>query len=290
MNKSIETIFKRPLHHAMVGDGFRVYNYFPNGYRIREKTDPFLMLDFGPAFDFGPSTHPKGVDVHPHKGFETVTIAYKGSVEHYDSSGHHGVIHPGDVQWMTAGSGILHKEFHEKEFSKQGGPFEMIQLWVNLPAKHKLSAPGYQALKDANINRWVLNDDAGVVKVIAGQCGDISGSAKTYTEMNVWDIRLKKGGSMVASIPDTHNTLLLVVDGEVAANGQLAGKHDMILFGHQGEEMSLQAGADETVLLLLSGIPIQEPIAQYGPFVMNTEAELHVAMDEYHSGKFGILV
>ena len=174
----------------MVGDGFRVYNYFPNGYRIRERVSPFLMLDFGPSFDFGPSNQPRGVDVHPHKGFETVTIAYKGSVEHYDSSGNSGVINPGDVQWMTAGAGILHKEFHEKEFSKLGGPFEMVQLWVNLPKKDKLTAPKYQSLLDTEMNKIDLPNDAGSAKIIAGELNTIKGSATTFTEINVFDIRL----------------------------------------------------------------------------------------------------
>ena len=171
--KQIEKIYSRPANPGMVGDGFRVYNYFPNGYPLRSKLSPFLMLDFNPSFDFGPSNHPRGVDVHPHKGFETVTIAYKGSVEHYDSTGNRGVINPGDVQWMTAGAGILHKEFHEREFSKKGGPFEMIQLWVNLPKKDKLASPKYQALVASETNKVILPANAGYVKVIAGNFNDV---------------------------------------------------------------------------------------------------------------------
>ena len=196
--KQIEKIFTRPANPGMVGDGFRVYNYFPNGYQLRSKLSPFLMLDFNPAYDFGSSDHPRGVDVHPHKGFETVTIAYKGSVEHYDSTGNHGVINPGDVQWMTAGSGILHKEFHEKEFSKKGGPFEMIQLWVNLPKKDKLTAPKYQPLVASEMNKVELPENAGTVKVIAGNFNDVKGSASTFTEINMFDIRLNKNGEMAA--------------------------------------------------------------------------------------------
>jgi redox-sensitive bicupin YhaK (pirin superfamily) len=272
----------------MVGDGFRVYNYFPNGYRIREMVSPFLMLDFGPAFDFGPSDHPRGVDVHPHKGFETVTISYKGSVAHYDSAGNSGIIHPGDVQWMTAGAGILHKEFHENEFSKKGGPFEMVQLWVNLPAKDKLTAPKYQSLVSSEIKKVLLDNDAGVVNVIAGEFNQIKGSATTFTEMNVLDIKLNRDGEVIITIPSIHNTCLLVVEGSIEVNGEKAGQHDFILFNNEGESIQLKA-SEHSVLLLLSGLPINEPIAQYGPFVMNTAQELEEAFAEFQVGKFGVL-
>jgi redox-sensitive bicupin YhaK (pirin superfamily) len=286
--KQIEKIFTRPANPGMVGDGFRVYNYFPNGYQLRSKLSPFLMLDFNPAYDFGASNHPRGVDVHPHKGFETVTIAYKGSVEHYDSTGNHGVINPGDVQWMTAGSGILHKEFHEKEFSKKGGPFEMIQLWVNLPKKDKLTAPKYQPLVASETNKVELPGKAGIVKVIAGNFNDVKGSASTFTEINLFDIRLNKNGEMTTSIPASHNTAVLVVEGTVEVNGQKAGLHDLVLFKNEGESIELRA-KENSVLLLLSGLPINEPIAQYGPFVMNTQQELQETFREYESGKFGVL-
>ena len=286
--KKIAYVFSRPAQYSMVGDGFRVYNYFPNGYRIREKVSPFLMLDFGPAFDFGPSDHPRGVDVHPHKGFETVTIAYKGSVEHYDSAGNSGIIHPGDVQWMTAGAGILHKEFHEKEFSKKGGPFEMVQLWVNLPAKDKLTAPKYQSLVSSEIKKVLLDNDAGVVNVIAGEFNQIKGSATTFTEMNVLDIKLNRDGEMIITIPSIHNTCLLVVEGSIEVNGEKAGQHDFILFNNEDESIQLKA-SEHSVLLLLSGLPINEPIAQYGPFVMNTAQELEEAFAEFQAGKFGVL-
>jgi redox-sensitive bicupin YhaK (pirin superfamily) len=286
--KQIAKIFTRPLNPGMVGDGFRVYNYFPNGYRLREKLSPFLMLDFNPAFDFGASSHPRGVDVHPHKGFETVTIAYKGSVEHYDSTGNSGVINPGDVQWMTAGAGILHKEFHEREFSKKGGPFEMIQLWVNLPKKHKLTSPKYQALVASEMNRVVLPADGGIVSVIAGKFDDIKGSASTFTEINVFDIRLNKNGEMAVNIPATHNTAILLIDGSADVNGQHVELHNFVLFKNEGETITIKA-KEKSVLLLLSGLPINEPIAQYGPFVMNTQQELQETFREYESGKFGVL-
>ncbi len=285
--KQIEKIFTRPAQPGMVGDGFRVYNYFPNGYQIRNKISPFLMLDFNPAFDFGVSDHPRGVDVHPHKGFETVTIAYKGSVEHYDSMGNSGVINPGDVQWMTAGAGILHKEFHEKEFSKKGGPFEMIQLWVNLPKKDKLATPKYQALVASEMNKAALPNDGGVVNIIAGKYNDLKGSASTFTEINLFDIHLNESGEFTTDIPETHNTAILVVEGNVEVNGKKAGEHNFILFKNEGEKITVKSNR-KSVLLLLSGEPINEPIAQYGPFVMNTQQELQETFREYQDGKFGV--
>ncbi len=286
--KQIEKIFSRPAQPGMVGDGFRVYNYFPNGYQIRNRISPFLMLDFNPAFDFGVSDQPRGVDVHPHKGFETVTIAYKGSVEHYDSKGNSGVINPGDVQWMTAGSGILHKEFHEREFSKKGGPFEMIQLWVNLPKKDKLTTPKYQALVASEMNKVTLPGDGGVVNIIAGDYNGVKGSASTFTELNLFDIHLNKDGELVTDIPQSHNTAILIVEGSVEVNGQKAGEHNFLLFKNEGEEIKIKAN-DKSILLLLSGEPINEPIAQYGPFVMNTQQELQETFKEYQEGKFGVL-
>jgi redox-sensitive bicupin YhaK (pirin superfamily) len=286
--KQIEKIFSRPVNPGMVGDGFRVYNYFPNGYQLRSKLSPFLMLDFNPAFDFGPSDKPRGVEVHPHKGFETVTIAYKGSVAHYDSTGNSGVINPGDVQWMTAGSGILHKEFHEKEFSKRGGPFEMIQLWVNLPKKDKLTAPKYQALESSKMNKVALSAEGGTVSVIAGDFNGVKGAASTFTDINVFDIRLNKNGEMATDIPASHNAAILVVEGSAVVNGQAAELHNFVLFKNEGESIAIRA-AENSILLLLSGVPINEPIAQYGPFVMNTQQELQESFSEYESGKFGVL-
>ena len=287
-SKQIEKVFVRPTNPGMVGDGFRVYNYFPSGYKLREKLSPFLMLDFNPEFDFGASTQPKGVDVHPHKGFETVTIAYKGSVEHYDSSGNSGIINPGDVQWMTAGSGILHKEFHEKEFSKKGGLFEMIQLWVNLPKKNKLTAPKYQSLVSSKMNKVVLPNNSGIVNVIAGNLNGIKGSASTFTEINMFDIKLNAGGEIVTDITSLHNTAILVIEGNIEVNKKNAKLHDFILFKNEGETIHIKAN-EKSVLLLLSGVPINEPVAQYGPFVMNTEEELQETFKEYQAGKFGVL-
>ena len=288
MEKQIEKIFSRPARPGMVGDGFRVFNYFPNGELTQQRVSPFLLMDFNAEYDFGPSDHLRGVDVHPHKGFETVTIAYKGSVAHHDSTGNSGVINPGDVQWMTAGAGILHKEYHEKAFSKTGGPFEMIQLWVNLPAKNKLTAPQYQAITAAQIEKVTLAENNGVVNVIAGSFNGHKGPANTFTPVNMFDIRLNNGGYLSTGIPAGHNTILLVVNGEITVNGGKADQHNLVLFKNQGDEINISADKD-SVVLLLSGEPINEPIAQYGPFVMNTQRELQEAFHEFQSGKFGVL-
>ena len=191
MKKSIEKIIPRPAKPGMVGDGFRVYNMIPGAGVSQQRISPFLMLDFNAEYDFGPSERLRGVDVHPHKGFETVTIAYKGSVAHHDSAGNSGVINPGDVQWMTAGAGILHKEYHEKEFSKKGGPFEMVQLWVNLPKKDKATRPHYHPLTSDQMGKVVLPDNAGFVNVIAGSFNGVKGPAETYSPVNLFDIKLK---------------------------------------------------------------------------------------------------
>lgn len=249
---------------------------------------PFLLLDFNAAFDFGPSDHIRGVDVHPHKGFETVTIAYKGSVAHHDSSGNSGVIRPGDVQWMTAGAGILHKEYHEEEFSKKGGLFEMVQLWVNLPAKDKSTAAHYQAITADQMGKVVLPDAAGVVNVIAGKFQDMVGPASTYTPVNLFDIKLEEQHETNFLVSQNHNTAMLVVNGEVVVNGELAKEHSFVLFGHDGEEISIRANKN-AVLLVLSGEPIDEPIVSYGPFVMNTQAEIYQAFEDFQAGKFGVL-
>ncbi|MET6997522.1 pirin family protein [Chitinophaga defluvii] len=288
MKKAIEKIVSRPARPGMVGDGFRVFNYIPGTGIAQQRISPFLMLDFNAEFDFGPSSHIRGVDVHPHKGFETVTIAYKGSVAHYDSSGQSGVIRPGDVQWMTAGKGILHKEFHEENFSRTGGPFEMVQLWVNLPAKFKSVDPHYQALEAANMGRFQLDNDGGVVNVIAGKVNGVEGPAKTYSPVNVFDIRLNKEGRFTTKVESGHNTAMLVINGSVTVNGQAAAEHSFVLFGHEGEDIEITA-TEKSVVLLLSGEPINEPIASYGPFVMNTEEEIREAIMDFNMGKFGAL-
>ncbi len=287
MKKSIEKIITKPVQPGMVGDGFRVYNFIPRIISQR-RISPFLMLDFNAAFDFGPSNEPRGVDVHPHKGFETVTIAYQGSVAHHDSAGNSGVINPGDVQWMTAGAGVLHKEYHETEFSKKGGPFEMVQLWVNLPKKDKSVAAHYQALTADKMGKITLPDGAGIVNVIAGKTNGVAGPASTYTPVNLFDIKLNKGGSFSTSVPATHNTAALLISGNVSINGSAIAEHSFVLFANDGEELEISAD-ENAVVLLMSGEPINEPIASYGPFVMNTQAEIYEAINEFQEGKYGVL-
>ena len=288
MKKLIEKIIPRPSTPGMVGDGFRVYNMIPGAGISQQRISPFLLLDFNAEFDFGPSERVRGVDVHPHKGFETVTIAYKGSVAHHDSTGNSGVINPGDVQWMTAGAGILHKEYHEKEFSKKGGPFEMVQLWVNLPKKDKSTPAHYQAITADRMGKVQLPANAGLVNVIAGEFNTVKGPAATYSPVNLFDIKLNAGGSVQFNTPANHNTAMLVINGNAEVNGEKAVKHSFILFKNEGEEVNITA-AEDSVLLFLSGEPINEPIASYGPFVMNTQAEIYEAISDFQSGKFGVL-
>ena len=287
MNKQIESIIPRPSRPNMVGDGFRVFNFIPGDIPQR-RISPFLMLDFAAENYFSPSERVRGVDVHPHKGFETVTVAYKGSVAHHDSAGNSGIINPGDVQWMTAGAGILHKEYHEKEFSKKGGLFEMVQLWVNLPKKDKSAAPHYQALTADKMGKVELPGNAGLVNVIAGKFKDLEGPAQTYSPVNLFDIRLNKDGEVSFPVPASHNTALLVIEGSIAIQGQPVAQHSFVLFKNEGEDISIKA-LDNSVILLLSGEPINEPIASYGPFVMNTQEEIYEAIQEFQRGKFGTL-
>ncbi len=288
MKKAIEKIIPRPSHPGMVGDGFRVYHYIPGTHVSQRRISPFLVLDFNAEYDFGPSETVKGVGVHPHKGFETVTIAYKGSVAHHDSAGNSGVIRPGDVQWMTAGAGILHKEYHEEEFSKKGGPFEMVQLWVNLPRKYKSAAPHYQAITAAQMGKVQLPGNQGLVNVIAGSFNEVAGPAVTYSPVNLLDIKLNKGGTLIARIPALHNAALLVINGSMVVNDKEAPEHSFVLFSNEGEEIGMKA-TEDAVVLLLSGEPIDEPIASYGPFVMNSQEEIYEAIGEFQSGKYGVL-
>lgn len=288
MKKLIEKIVTNSGRPHMVGDGFRVFNYIPGAGIPQGRISPFLLLDFNPEYDFGPSSHVRGVGVHPHKGFETVTIAYKGTVAHHDSTGSSGIINSGDVQWMTAGNGILHKEYHEEAFSKKGGPFEMVQLWVNLPKKDKSTAPHYQELTAAGMGKVALAGDAGVVNVIAGNFNGVAGPAETYSPVNLFDIKLNEGGEVSTSIRAGHNTALLVVNGSVEVNGEIAGEHSFVLFRNEGEEIHIKANR-KSVILVLSGEPLNEPIVSYGPFVMNTEEEISQAIVDFNMGKFGVL-
>ncbi|MBS1729698.1 MAG: pirin family protein [Bacteroidetes bacterium] len=288
MKKSIERIIQKPAMPGMVGDGFRVYNFIPRANITQKRMSPFLMLDFNAAYDFGPSETLRGVDVHPHKGFETVTIAYKGAVAHHDSAGNSGIIYPGDVQWMTAGAGILHKEYHEENFSRKGGLFEMVQLWINLPKKDKAEPAHYQAITSNEMKKIDLENDGGIVQVIAGEYNGNKGPAKTYTPVNLFDIKLKAGGKANFSIPENHNAAILLVNGPATINEEEVKEHSFVLFGNEGEDIIIESSQD-AVLLVMSGEPIDEPIASYGPFVMNTQEEIMEAIHEFQAGKFGEL-
>ena len=283
--KSVSAVLAAPAPH-MVGDGFKVSNFFPGGYKI--KMSPFYMLDFNDKMDLPPTHQLRGVGVHPHRGFETVTIAYHGAIAHHDSAGNSGIIYPGDVQWMTAASGILHKEYHEKEFSKKGGPFQMVQLWVNLPAKDKMSKPKYQAIQNDTIGSYVLPLNAGTVEVIAGQYMDIKGAATTFSPMSVYNVRLNADGEVTFSFPADFNTGILIVEGNLVVNGEQAAGNEFVYFKNHGEEIKVKASQD-SIILVLSGEPIHEPIAQYGPFLMNNQAEIKLAISDYNEGKFGYL-
>lgn len=288
-DKIVELIVNKGEIH-FVGDGFRVHNFIPgNPNMSMDRMNPFIMLDYNPKYFFEPADKPKGVGVHPHRGFETVTIAYKGKVSHHDSSGGGGTIGEGDVQWMTAASGVLHKEYHEKEWSKKGGIFQMVQLWVNLPAKFKMSQAKYQAIKNDEINRFYLEDNYGEIEVIAGEYNGIKGIASTFSPLNLFNAKLKSGASVDFDFPTHFNTGLLIIDGKIEVNNIYHATEDnFVLFKNEGENITIKA-LNDSVILVLSGEPLNEPIAAYGPFVMNTHQELMQAVDDYNNGKFGFL-
>lgn len=286
--KKVEMVVA-PREPHFVGDGFRVHNFIPGAYRLdMERMDPFIMLDYNSKFYFPPSEKPKGVGVHPHRGFETVTIAYKGSVAHHDSGGGGGVIGEGDVQWMTAASGVLHKEFHEEKFSREGGEFQMVQLWVNLPSSEKMSKPKYQAISKEQMKRVDLEDGNGFIEIIAGTYKNITGPATTFTPLNMMNAKLTKGGNANFDFPADFTTALLVIEGNVKVNGESVETDHFVLFENEGETFNIEA-LDDAVVLVLSGKPIKEPIASHGPFVMNTKAELLQAFKDFNDGKFGHL-
>ncbi|WP_429820170.1 pirin family protein [Ensifer sp. B1-9] len=273
-------------HPHWVGDGFPVRSLLARD-RVGDHASPFLLLDYAGPMNFAPGVTPRGVGVHPHRGFETVTIVYQGEVDHRDSAGNGGHIGPGDVQWMTAAGGILHEEFHSERFTKEGGTLEMVQLWVNLPATNKSVEPGYQTLLDRDIPTVSLPDGAGALRVIAGSYAGAQGPARTFTPVNLWDLRLKQQGSLGLDLPEGHSVGLAVLRGNVLVNGSdLVGEAQFVLFGRDGGGVTLDASSDVTALVL-SGEPINEPVAMYGPFVMNTEQEIRQAMTDFQSGRFG---
>jgi quercetin 2,3-dioxygenase len=284
MRKQIHGIYSAPKPH-WVGNGFPVRSLFSYGSHGAQLS-PFLLLDYAGPARFEPSQERRGVGVHPHRGFETVTIVYEGEVEHRDSTGMGGVIGPGDVQWMTAASGILHEEYHSEAFTRRGGKLEMVQLWVNLPSRHKMGRPGYQSLLDAQIPSVPVAGGMGRVRVIAGQFDGQDGPASTHTPINVWDIRLAQGGHATLQLPEGHTAALVVLHGVVQANGQRLHEAQVAHLERNGDELVLEADTD-AVLLFLGGEPIDEPIVGHGPFVMNTEAEINQAFEDLENGRFG---
>ena len=282
----------RQIHRASdthwVGDGFPVRSVF--GYNdLGRELSPFLLLDHAVPHEFAPSEEPRGVQSHPHRGFETVTVVYQGEVEHRDSSGGGGLIGPGDVQWMTAASGLVHEEMHSREFTRRGGTLEMVQLWVNLRAKDKSAPPGYQTLVAENIPNVSMPNHAGTVRVIAGELFGVKGPARTFTPINLWDIRLLAGHAVELPLPDESTTALLILNGSAVLNGdQTAQSGELAIFDRTGRSIALHAVTDST-LLLLNGEPINEPIVGYGPFVMNTREEIALAYEDFQQGRMGTL-
>ncbi|MGO1768036.1 MAG: pirin family protein, partial [Advenella sp.] len=278
-------VYSAPRPH-WVGDGFPVKSMF--SYQSHGKhLSPFLLLDHAGPADFAPAQQKRGVGQHPHRGFETVTIVYKGEVSHRDSTGQGGTIGPGDVQWMTAGAGILHEEFHSEAFTADGGSMEMVQLWVNLPAKDKMASPGYQAILDSDIPVVALPNDAGSVRVIAGEYAHKKGPARTFTPMHVWDMRLTQESMTELEVPEGWSTALVVLRGTVMINGDaLAREGQLVVLDKSDRHLALEANSD-AVVLLLSGQPIDEPIVGYGPFVMNSQEQIAQAISDFNSGRFG---
>lgn len=284
--RKILGIFSSPAQH-WVGDGFPVRSMLSYS-TLGEHVSPFLHLDHAGPATFTPTDRPRGVGAHPHRGFETVTIVYQGEVEHRDSTGAGGIIGPGDVQWMTAAAGILHEEFHSHAFTRQGGTLDMVQLWVNLPAKDKNAAPGYQSLLDGDIPSVALANNAGHLRVIAGEFAGRKGPARTFSPIDLWDLKLNQGKSTTFDLPDGHSAGLVVLRGSVLVNGTSAAREgQFVLFDSQGS-ISLDAESDVTALVL-GGEPLGEPVAMHGPFVMNTQEELHQAFADFRAGRFGII-
>lgn len=278
-----------PTNTHMVGDGFQVKNFFPNGRGFEERMSPFFLLDFNAEVNFPPSDIARGVGVHPHRGIETITFAYKGSVAHHDSAGNSGVINPGDVQWMTAGGGVLHKEYHEKNWDKKGGAFEMVQLWINLPKKHKMTPAKYQSIVHAKKPKIDLPNKAGSVHVVAGEYKGTKGVASTFSPVNIYDMYLNAGGEVDFTLPGGFNSGILVVDGNIVVNENTkVPENNYVQFKNEEGQIHIKAES-KTILLVLSGEPLNEPYVGYGPFVMNTEEEIRQAIEDYNAGKFGFL-
>ncbi|WP_010581678.1 pirin family protein [Schlesneria paludicola] len=285
MWKSVRGIVSDIPQH-WVGDGFPVRSLF--SYQDSDEFDPFLLLDYAGPYKFAPAEVTRGVGEHPHRGFETVTIVYQGELEHGDSSGSHGTIGPGEVQWMTAASGVVHEEFHSAQFAREGGTLEMVQLWVNLPAKDKMSPPRYQGILNSQIPIKALPDNAGTVRVIAGECFATPGPAMTFTPINVWDCQLNAGGHVEFAIPAGHTTLLIVQKGEIRIGDSTAKAVELVSLHSEGDQVRIDS-ASESRVLVLTGEPLREPVIGQGPFVMNTRDEIRQAIQDFQSGRMGRL-
>ena len=285
--KQIHSIHRSPAGH-WVGDGFPVRSLFTYD-RLGQALSPFLLLDYAGPYDFTPTATRRGVGQHPHRGFETVTLVYHGEVEHRDSTGAGGAIGPGDVQWMTAGDGILHEEFHSPAFAREGGYLEMVQLWVNLPARHKNAAAGYQSLSAASIPNVELPNGAGRLRVIAGAYGDARGPARTHTPMEVWDLNLAAGASLTLPLAAGHTAALVVLQGRLQVNdASEAGPASLVVLEREGQGVQIRT-LEPVKMVLLSGEPIDEPIVGHGPFVMNTREEILESFEAFQTGRFGTL-
>jgi hypothetical protein len=283
--KAIQQVVRDVPGH-WVGDGFPVRSLF--SYRTPAQVSPFLLLDYGGPAEFGPSPEPRGVEEHPHRGFETVTIVFQGELQHRDSGGHSGSIGPGDVQWMTAASGVVHEEKHSDAFTRRGGAFEVAQLWVNLPASEKMSKPRYQEIQASQIPTVALSGGAGSARVIAGSLQGVAGPARTVTPVELWDLTLAAGGKLALPLPAGYTALLLVRSGRVVSGGEAATAAELMIFKPEGEGLELTIERDAQVLLL-AGEPIDEPVVGSGPFVMNTTDEIRQAIADYQAGRMGRL-
>jgi redox-sensitive bicupin YhaK (pirin superfamily) len=284
--KKISRIYQPNFSH-MVGDGFHVQNYFPEDKTPLSAFSPFILLDYNaPKYFPALKKGKRGVGAHPHRGFETVTLVYDGKLAHRDSAGHSGVIGAGDVQWMTAASGVLHEEFHEESFSRTGGFLHAVQLWVNLPKKHKMSKAKYQTLISSDVGKMQLDQKGSTVRVIAGKYGNVKGPASTFTPIEVYDVDLKAQSSFTTSLPQHYNSMILVLNGSIQVNDRNAKFKDLVLFQNAGEKIEITA-TEDSLFLVLSGEPIAEPVVQYGPFVMNTWEEIQQAEQDFQAGKFG---
>ncbi|MBQ0148175.1 MAG: pirin family protein [Flavobacteriaceae bacterium] len=287
--RNIEKIL-HPGSFNWVGDAFYTTSFI-GGTISRRRMDPFFALGYNADIEFEAKDIPRGVGAHPHKGFETVTLAYKGKIAHKDSRGNHGVIGEGDVQWMTAGAGILHQEYHEEEWSKHGGLFQMVQIWMNLPAKDRETTPHYQDLLSKEMANVELADNKSYIHIIAGEYNGVKGNATTYSPIHMYNAYLQKNVKADFHFPNDYNTAILVIEGNVKVNGNnILEKDSFAMFENdKGDTFTLESLSDDTIILILSGEPLREPIAHYGPFVMNTQEQLVKAFEEFKAGKFGVL-